>query len=602
MDDDLKDLKLVTLTPLKRAPRSYEFVALDTEGDGSLHGFKLAATWDETGGNIFHRKKDLREYLFTHRNRERRILCANLEYDWSVAFQPFDGHHSILLADGRWLRASYKDNDDHTWTAWDIQRIAPLSVAQMGQIIGLAKYPTPPALIDDAYHHVQHFVCDAHHRTDCIECYCLRDAEIVYKFANLYQTELNTLGGQMKMTAASCAMDLFRRRFLDEEIAPSFVRTNEFSRLGLYGGRVENFKAGTDNFINAYDFNSLYPAAMRDLRVGRPDTFHHLRHTDHLISRLDGFGVVDATVEIPSSYLPILPHRVGSRNYYLTGRVRGTWTFSEVRYAMENGCKLVDSGETIFADQTTLPFKNWVDVLYARKLAQRQTGDPGVEITKILLNSLWGKFSQRTDDDLATVIFPRGQFDYADYVGYEPHVLAGREVLLKPITSKVQSPHIHVMWAAEITAQARIRLHQMMREVDERLYYCDTDSIHTDRTLATGDGLGELKLEHRFQRVTYIAPKEYGGVDTEGHWVAHAKGIPPDQQEKFLKYGHARFTRPQHILEAMRGGGRIAEWKPIYKQRRAHPPCRDHPNLEDYNNYWVDSRPWDAEGVPTDGF
>lgn len=596
----MSDLKVLTLSPIKSKPRAYEFVAFDTEGDGSLHGFKLAATWDDQGGHVFRRKKDLRDYLFSHRNRDRRLVAANLEYDWAVAFQPFDDHHSILLDGGRWLRASYSDGDAHSWTAWDIQRIAPLSVRDMGTVVGLPKFPTPPSLVDDAHHHREHFTCADHHRTDCVECYCLRDSQIVYEFARLYQAELNDLGGQLKMTAGSCTMDLFKRSFLDEEIEPTFTAKNTWARRSLFGGRVENFKAGTDNFINAYDYNSLYPSVMRDLAVGRPSTYHHLNHSDRLAQRLDGVGLVSATVDVPADYVPVLPTRIHGHNYFVSGRVSGTWTFSELRYALEHGARVVESGELIFADEVIYPFRGFVDTLYARKTSYRDQHDPRETVIKLLLNSLWGKFAQRSDSDLTQLLAPSGKYQLRDYAGCEPAMLAGREVFLKPIESRVQSPHVHVPWACEITAQARIKLHAALEQADAHLYYCDTDSVHTDRDLATGDGLGELKLVDRFQRVTYLAPKEYAAINLKGEFVGHAKGIPPDQQAEFLKRGHVRFKRPLHVLEAVRAHGRIAEWKWQVKERRLHPPVRDHPALEDYNNFWVDSRPYDAEGVPDD--
>ena len=47
------------------------------------------------------------------------------------------------------------------------------------------------------------------------------------------------------------------------------------------------------------------------------------------------------------------------------------------------------------------------------------------------------------------------------------------------------------------------------------LYYSDTDSIDIDSPLPpelVGSEPGQMKLEHIFKKVIYLAPKVYGGV------------------------------------------------------------------------------------------
>ena len=48
------------------------------------------------------------------------------------------------------------------------------------------------------------------------------------------------------------------------------------------------------------------------------------------------------------------------------------------------------------------------------------------------------------------------------------------------------------------------------------LLYSDTDSAFTDKTIDSkfiGKKLGQLKLEHDFVKVVFLAPKVYGGIE-----------------------------------------------------------------------------------------
>jgi hypothetical protein len=60
-----------------------------------------------------------------------------------------------------------------------------------------------------------------------------------------------------------------------------------------------------------------------------------------------------------------------------------------------------------------------------------------------------------------------------------------------------------------VTAHSRIKLYRTMRQVESRLYYCDTDSIITSASLPISKRLGELKLEDSTNRACFLLPKTY---------------------------------------------------------------------------------------------
>lgn len=588
-------MRIAPLVPTTSAIKTYEFVSLAVATDGRPGGLWYAASQDGLGCNIYERKKDVVSLADSAARPGTRIVSANLELCWSSVFQPFGSQHSVLLNNGRWLRASYRCDQHRTATAWDIQRIAPLSVEAYGEVVGLKRYPFPPTIRTGYHGAFTEWTCETHHKLWCVECFVRRDAEILYRFAVSFQQILNGLGGEMKMTAAACSMDLWKRRFLTIEIPPTLPEKNEQARACYYGGRTENFKAGTAQGINVYDVNSLYPAVMRDLEVGDPSSYHHLFRTARLYERLEGFGQFTGTLAAPCDYVPPLPARTRLHSYFPTSQIHGSWTFSEVRHALATGASIAATDEIVFARHTLQPFRSFVDTLWALRQEFKMAHDPREKIVKVLLNSLAGKFGQNSGKGLQTLIVPSGVYDLSDFKGCWPAQLDGYEVFLKDIEPEIQSPHIMVLWAAEITAQARVRMHDLLRQADDSLYYTDTDSLHVSSEMATGEGLGELKLERHFEQVTYLAPKEYLGVDERGEFHGVAKGVPAELATEYLTHGLARFERPAHLLEAIRDKSRIGEWRLQMKRRLVHSPCRDTEKIENYQRELVDTFPYPAE-------
>lgn len=583
-----------SLRPLKSEPNTYELIALDSEGSGKRGDFKIAVTYDSDGPHIFYNRSQLKRWLFRSANLNKIILAANLEYDYAVCFQPFDGNFDILLSNRRWMSASYRDNNKHVWRAWDIQRIAPLSVAQMGKVINLPKLSTPPELVEDTRYKPDEWTCADHHKIFCVECYCVRDAEITYKFSVMYQQSLNALGAQMKLTAASCAMDLFRRRFLLDEIPATNPENNLIARQAYYGGRVEAFHIGTTSDVKAYDFNSLYPSVMMGAEVAIPSSYIRHDRLSNPHKYMDNFGQFFGTVHVPDYNVGLLPFRSEGRLYFPVGNIRGSWMLSELRHALEHGAIIKDCESIIYARKTIRPFDDYIRTLYDIRLEHKQSNNPSEIVDKLLMNSLYGKFAQHDDGGLQSLLMPEDGFSLDDFIGCEPVEIAGREMFLRDKNNIVQSPHIHVLWAAEITARARIKLLSALLPVQYEAVYCDTDSVHTFSKLDTSINLGGLKVEHDFARVTYFAPKEYGGQDQNGEFVHRAKGIPPAYRSEYLAKGAVEFKQPIHTLTAIRRGKRIAEWVTVEKHRRSDAMNRSHRPVPDFNAELVPTFPFEA--------
>lgn len=586
-----------TFSPILEKPDAYDIIALDSEGSGAAGDFVIAVLYDSDGAHVFKEREKIKPFLFSRRNLGKRIIAANLEYDYAVCFQPFTGNYEITLANRKWIKVTYSDMQKHVWTAIDIQRIAPLSVADMGKVIGIEKYPTPPVLVRDRDYHPKEWKCRNHNRTFCIECYCIRDAEITYKFTVLFQQGLNDLGGEMKLTAASSAMDLYRRSFLDMDIPITLPQRNELGRSAYFGGRVEVFKIGTSYDVNVYDINSLYPSVMRNIEVGNPETYRRKDRPKDYIYYLDGFGQFFGTIYIPETNIGLLPYHSNNRLYFPTGDVKGSWMLSEVRHALTQGARIKECDAILYATQTIQPFQRFINTLYALRLKYKQEGRPDEIVVKIMMNSLYGKFAQRTDSDFKTLIVPPKRYNLERYSDCDPVYLLNRELFLRDIETHIQPPFIHVQWSAEITAQARLRLYNSLQQQEGQLIYCDTDSVHTTGKLPVSQELGAMKLEHDLLRGTYFAPKEYGGQERSGEFIHRAKGIPPAYRDKYLSDGAVEFRQPVHTLTAIRKNGRIAEWVSVHKNRRSSAMNRTHLELTDYNTTRRNTYPFDVAGI-----
>src|SRR5207245_174765 len=70
-----------------------------------------------------------------------------------------------------------------------------------------------------------------------LKIYNERDCIILYQAVQQFEIALLDLGGELKMTQASCALNLFRRAFLRSEIV-THRRVNEICRQAYFASRV----------------------------------------------------------------------------------------------------------------------------------------------------------------------------------------------------------------------------------------------------------------------------------------------------------------------------------------------------------------------------
>ncbi|KYN02050.1 putative DNA polymerase [Cyphomyrmex costatus] len=193
--------------------------------------------------------------------------------------------------------------------------------------------------------------------------------------------------------------------------------------------------------------------------------------------------------------------------------------------------------------------------------------NPGLRaVSKICLNSFWGKFGQRENLPKVEIVTTRNRLiqllssneinvisilPVNDDVLYVSYICRDENLTSSPITN--------VVIAAFTTAQARLKLYEYLERLGNRALYCDTDSCiyvsgnsPNDYDSSTGKLLGDLTIELTcYDEGSYIesfvsaGPKFYAFVvrkpDGSTTEVCKAKGVTLNfANNKLINYRSVR--------------------------------------------------------------
>jgi hypothetical protein len=215
----------------------------------------------------------------------------------------------------------------------------------------------------------------------------------------------------------------------------------------------------------------------------------------------------------------------------------------------------------IIAESTCQPFRSFVETLYALRKEYKEKADPRELVVKIMMNSLYGKFGENADKKDYKVLVDLENYPDADALPEGAELLRDEPPLFCVMPRKAERPSGHwiVIWAAYITAGARVHLRRLALQAGE-VFYMDTDSLVTRAVLPNGSGLGELKLEKVADRIIIRGPKLYTAYKDEHLVKAASRGVPVRLAEVFIQLGKAVFARPLKLIEAFRRGLRPSTW------------------------------------------
>ena len=390
------------------------------------------------------------------------------------------------------------------------------SLAELGESMGLAKLAMPDQAAEQS----------------AWDKYCRRDVEVLqYTMMRYFEfIKVNDLGN-FQMTAASQAFAAYRHRFMGHQVLiDASEPALELARQAFYGGRTEAFFVGekTGDFY-LVDVNSMYPfvMAINDVPAKLQGFYAHISMAE-LPGVLNRFQVI-ADVDLDTTE-PAFPLRTRGPLIFPVGQFRTQLATPELMYALDMGYLRKIYSAALYTH--TPLFAEYVNTLFKLRQQYKAEGNlPFVSLSKLMLNSLYGKFGQRgyVFQDVGQALTDESR-SWVEFQGETGQVTQHRQFggLHQVWQTEGESFNSHPAIAAHITSYARMWLWKLICVAGrEHVFYCDTDSLVVDKTgydtlaaLYLGDGLGELKLEKQFSHLVIYGCKDYQFGD-----VTKIKGV-----------------------------------------------------------------------------
>lgn len=325
------------------------------------------------------------------------------------------------------------------------------------------------------------------------------------------------------ITTASQALKVYKKFFSPKIHNDS--SGEEFIRNAYYGGRCEIFKDYGENLFY-YDFNSLYPSVMKNNKFPITKPIYTLEYKKNYL------GIYKVKVNIKkNTYLTNIPFRdlQNKKLLFPVGCFETYLTSVEIEECKKDGI-LLNIIEGYYFEKDDFIFSEYVDTFTELKTTAKNENNEGLYLlSKLLLNSLYGKFGQRRECKEYFILDKLKNFDDIYPVNEDLGIFAKDTIN----ESKDIKPSIAVF----VTAYARLELYRVMKGLiknGNEIFYCDTDSIITNADIKTMDELkitvsetilGALKLENEIKKAVFILPKVYGLINQDNKEVIHVKGF-----------------------------------------------------------------------------
>lgn len=528
---------------------------VETYEEEGTHVFYTGGLWwtNDEGEEVFKyfvEAEEMRRYMINYRFRDRVFIATNLMFDLTVLFYGSSYWNSLELItrSGDLMQVTYtlKQNNGRL-TFLDTFNYVSYGVSKLGQIISIPKLEGPNWLGKrGALDMREYFVLKEYNKQDC-KISCL--------FAEFLQRGINQLGGQLKITSASTSLDTFRRAYQEEPMIKEEYLIGEwvtkFIFEGYYGGRTEVFSRGVVRGANYYDVNSLYPHVMRR-QLPKPQSVRVI--DEPCIAYIKDYeGVSRVTVVCPDMKYPLLPYRLDGKLLFPTGEFTGTYNHIELRKALELGYEILLVEKQIIYTETFTPFKEYIEDLYAKRLQYKRMGSPMEQVTKLLMNSLYGKFAQKRREDFE-IKNPEHFTDEEEKAFYAGEFEEGYDfkngILMRGEEKEFKGKHSFPILSSYITSHARLVMYEYITSYDA--IYTDTDSIITRHAIPTGDALGDMKLEEHVEEGYFIRPKFY--MINEQPKVKGCTGISNEDLHNILEGDPVVRMRFSKLRESFRRG------------------------------------------------
>jgi len=513
----------------KSNAKPMEFVFLDIETTHPPEGVEVMEQTFKFGSALYWRrqptqpKDTIKRFDFDNRadiwswvdrlthSKSRLILVShNIEFDFMGA----SGFENLVKL-GWQLDMFYSkgrvgifkfSKDSRSLQVIDNQNIFSGKLSTLGDMVGLPKLPMP----------------DDNASADEWRAYNYRDVDILHK---LWAEWLNMIYdnnlGYFGLTIGSQAFHAFNHRFRSYDILHhTFDKAIMLERAAYRGGRVECFHLGKQPVANYYslDVNSMYASVMCTHEYPT-EIIHHMENVTltELKRELKTHCVI-AEVLLKTSH-NAYNVKYNKRGVYPLGTFRVSLTTEELKFAI-----LEDTILKIYQINTYKKapiFNSYVDFFWSERARYEKEGNKTYkQITKLFLNSLYGKFGQQIVEWKSIEDCPGEPDRVEDWLDAD----TGETYQLKYVCGRCfrsgdlrEAQNNFAAIAAEVTANARLRLYRLYRDFPDDTYYCDTDSLIVNEKAyaaivmgqAVNTDLGGLKVDKTGRSLNIRAPKDY---------------------------------------------------------------------------------------------
>lgn len=520
------------------------------------------------------------------------IYAHNIAFDLPVVYglHELDGEHwdfqtvclepTPFILEGHWKGNPVK--------IYDTFNYMKSSLADIGKSVGLEKMPMPARDAPD----------------DDWAVYCANDVEVTARALVALIDYHTTKIGPWATTGAGLAFNAFRSSFMIPKSVHCHTQADilEMERRAYYGGMVQCSWLGPmpEGEFYELDVASMYPSVMKGPMPSRLIPVKEEPDVYLLSSLLESYeACADVVVKTRYHRYPV---RKGNKIVFPVGEYQTSLCGAELRRALE-------SGEIVkvlkLSAYETLPiFNRYVDFFWAEKQAYEDAGDESRRtIAKLYLNSLYGKFGQKSEDwrewcpetfryieeqyGLEPLSLKMWHDEPPDlFRPVEPHDFYVNDLWLdvRRVVGKYEINVRKEEWfnsspiiAACVTSAARVKLQRMVELTGVGShYYSDTDSLFVsrdgyDRLIQAGvvrkAELGYLGLKKVWKDLTIYGPKDIkmeGKTRRKGvrpsaevldgataYSILHDRQIDPDVHD-YLVGGMFRQERFESILSQIR--------------------------------------------------
>lgn len=385
--------------------------------------------------------------------------------------------------------------------------------------------------------------------------YCEKDCislfEVIVNFGNKIY-ELFKVNIDKCPTLPSLTFRIFRTCFLSKGVRIPILADRIYKDISkaYFGGHVDMYipKNNPGELIYQYDINSLYPSEMKVKKYPN-DIIGYFKGD---ISKMNEYiklytgnvGFFKVRVEAPANIQhPILPIKLDGTTIYPSGEWISWYYSEEIENAKKFGYQFQILEGYIFRKADI--FSNFIEAIYKTK-EKSMSGTPEYTISKLILNSLYGRFGMSPDRPLHLLTTKTKEDSTINKLGLHNIISTtelGNKVLFSYYPKFKRNSNINIALASAITSNSRIKMSEFKNNPDFILYYSDTDCIFINKqlnpNLVDPKKLGLFKLEHVISNFVALGPKTYGFITIEGDEIIKTKGysknISYNELESLLK-------------------------------------------------------------------